>query len=515
MRKPQQKKILSMLQTISRIQSAESFAECQTASLEIGEYIESIEGEGTQTVTLLEEYCDLLFKAHNGEIGQKQLRKHLIKVENSVRSELKPNRIEVVFIPYKRAMSDSLESIWQEALKDPQCDCYIIPVPYYDRLPDKSFGQMHYEGNLYPPDLHITDWREYDFDERRPDVIFTHFSYDEENSVTSLHPNFYSERLRVLTELLVYVPYFVNIDGISEEMCDCYGVMFPHKTIVDSEKARQTYIRVLKKIEKEDNCKGFFGKPEEKFIALGSPKYDAVICAKPEDFDLPEEWRSVIEKPDGTRKKIVLYNTSINASLKNSEQYLKKIRFVLDSFRERDDVVLWWRPHPLIETTYQLMRPALLEEYKHIVTDYLSDSWGIFDDTPDLHRAIMLTNAYYGDGSSLVAIYQCTGNPIMLQNANEVVSPEDSAQHTVELSPQLFYKDPSSCLNHRDCYYYESSKLPFQGFLMYVLEDSLEKTAMAERQIGLRKGMIDNPDATAGYAIYSYSKRHVMGYVYK
>ena len=122
-------------------------------------------------------------------------------------------------------------------------------------------------------------------------------------------------------------------------------------------------------------------------------------------------------------KKVILYNTSIGAILKGNEQYLVKLRYVLGTFRSRDDVVLWWRPHPLGESTYNAMRPQLMDEYKQVVEDYKREGWGIYDDTPDLHRAIACTDAYYGDWSSLVALYQATGKPILVQNPN-IVSDE-------------------------------------------------------------------------------------------
>ena len=143
MRKHHQRNILELLETIKEAQSAGLYADCQDGALSVGEFIEDIEGEGTQTVALLEEYCDLLFQASNGEIGEKQLSKHLVKVENTVKSELKPNRIEVAFLSYKASMSDSLETIYLAAKEDPDCDAYWIPIPYYDRRPDGSVGAMH------------------------------------------------------------------------------------------------------------------------------------------------------------------------------------------------------------------------------------------------------------------------------------------------------------------------------------------------------------------------------------
>ncbi len=446
MRKHQQKQVLELIKTmneayaeIKRLFLRKDYAaviqllsDCQDFVVKIGNYIESIEGDGTRTVALLEECHEALFQAgceingSNPDGGYiKRLRERFLNIESSVLRELTPNRIEVVFLPYKAAMWDSLESIWLAARDDPNCDAYVVPIPYYDRMPDGTMGQMHYEGDQYPAYVPITDWQAYDIEEKHPDIIFIHNPYDGGNHVTIIHPGYYSKRLKDFTDLLVYVPYFVCVDDVPEHFCVCSGTMHAGKVIVQSEKIRQTYIRVFKKFEKENHCAGKFGKAEEKFVALGSPKFDKVIRSKPEDFTLPDAWRRLVDKPGGAKKKAVLYNTSMEAMLRGEEAYLKKIRCVLDTFRKRDDAVLWWRPHPLNKAAYQSMRPQLLDEYEQIVTEYKREGFGIYDDTPDMHRAVALSDAYYGDWSSLVALYQCTGKPIMIQDVDALAEKQD------------------------------------------------------------------------------------------
>jgi hypothetical protein len=66
------------------------------------------------------------------------------------------------------------------------------------------------------------------------------------------------------------------------------------------------------------------------------------------------------------------------------------------------------------------MRPDLWEQYKAIVDQYKKEGWGIYDDTADMDRAIVLSDGYYGDGSSVVQLYQQTGKPVMIQNVDIV-----------------------------------------------------------------------------------------------
>ena len=186
---------------------------------------------------------------------------------------------------------------------------------------------------------------------------------------------------------------------------------------MQTEEQRGTYISELKKVEKENNLSGVFGNLEEKFLVLGSPKFDKVAAATRENAEVPEEWKRLIYKADGSRKKVILYNTTIQALLKHNDAYLDKLEDTLGFFYEnRDEITVLWRPHPLIESTISSMRPNLLERYINIVNDYKSKAYGIFDDSWDLHRAIAVSDAYFGDGSSVAALYKATGKPYMIQN---------------------------------------------------------------------------------------------------
>lgn len=64
-----------------------------------------------------------------------------------------------------------------------------------------------------------------------------------------------------------------------------------------------------------------------------------------------------------------------------------------------------------------------MEEYDEIVERYREEGWGIYDDTADMYRAITVSDAYYGDNSSVVELYKQTGKPIMIQNVKIILDP--------------------------------------------------------------------------------------------
>lgn len=412
-----------------------TLGDCQTAAIQIGDAIERLEGEGTTAVSCLEEYCELLYQLSQRlesiapqEFGM-QLEEALDRAEREI-EQIKEKK-EVVFFPYKASMWDSLESVYLAAKEDENCDAYVVPIPYFDKNPDGSLKQMHYEGGEYPPNIEVTPYELYNLEERRPDSIYIHNPYDDWNHVTCVPERYFARNLRKYTEQLVYIPYFVlkemepddraSVDSI-KHFCFVPGVIFAHKVIVQSENMRQIYINEYLKEAKKCGLKGEHRSRkalEKKILGLGSPKYDKVHDTGKEDLIIPEEWLRIIQKQDGAWKKIIFYNISISALLHHGEKMIRKLEFVFQIFKERqEEITLLFRPHPLLQATIESMRPKLWEEYTRLVNQYCGEGWGIYDDTADINRAVILSDAYYGDMSSVVQLYQETGKPVMIQDVD-------------------------------------------------------------------------------------------------
>ena len=227
-------------------------------------------------------------------------------------------------------------------------------------------------------------YKEYDFEKHRPDMIYIHNPYDDCNYVTSVLPEFYSKNLKQYTDKLVYIPYFVlgEIDPENEEavkgiahFCTVPGVFNADVVIVQSENMRKAYIEALTDAAGENTRSHW----EKKILGLGSPKLDKVAKTSEEEYTLPERWRQILEKPDGSRKKVILYNTSVTALLQEGEKMLQKMQSVFDIFKENiEDVALLWRPHPLIKATIESMRPQLWLQYVQLEEQYKAEGWGMW-----------------------------------------------------------------------------------------------------------------------------------------
>lgn len=403
--------------------------EIQNAVIEMGNMVEDAEGEGCNEVHILESICEQIYEI---SVAVSEARKEdAIKATKKILNEITEfdrkikaldEQLEVVFLPYKADMWDSLESVWKKYSQDKSCKTFVIPIPYFEKNPDGSVNKVIYEGDRFPKDVPITHYDHYSLEKNHPDIIYIHNPYDECNFVTSIHPYFYSSKIKDYTEQLIYIPYFVlaepNLD--SDEYLEFLGnyvlvpgVIHADKVIVQSEEMKKAYVKVLDKEYGNQVPASYW---ENKIEGTGSPKFDKL--KELDNVEIPEEWIKYVTKSDGRKKKIVLYNISVSTVLKEQEQLLDKMERVFDLFEEnKDKITLLFRPHPLTESTLISMRPALYERYLEIVNKYKEADFGIYDDTPEMDRALAISDAYYGTPSSLVQLYQKMGKPIMIQNS--------------------------------------------------------------------------------------------------
>lgn len=399
----------------------------QTIAYRIGTNLEEHYKEETETVLWLEKYCDYVYQLgesieniHQYQKTLKKINRVLIEIRQRITYHIPEDKKEIVFFPYKASMWDSMESVWIAAFQDNRFDVYVVPVPYYEKNPDGSLGEIRYEGGEFPDYIPLTYWEDYNTEYRRPDIIYIHNPYGDGNFVTGIYPDFYASELVRHTDMLVYIPYYVaaeNTDIIESgglENVTTAGILHSRYVIVQSEFVKAAFIELVKDFAQKANNPNLIPLMSNKFLPLGSPKFDKVFTLKTEDYSVPKEYRYMIYKGTGEKRKIILYNTSIFRFLYHAENSLNKIRTVLKEFSHSDDYVVWWRPHPLLKATIQSMCPEFSDKYQDIISHVLSEQRVIFDDSTDLYRAIALAEAYYGDGNSIAELFKRTGKPTFI-----------------------------------------------------------------------------------------------------
>lgn len=316
-------------------------------------------------------------------------------------------RLEVVFLPYKAAMWDSLESVWRAACDDPACDVYVVPIPYRELLPDGSLAAERCEDGLFPDYVPITHHTAYDLAARRPNIAYIHNCNDGHNHVTRVLPQYFTARLKKHVETLVYIPYYVT--GMP--------------SVWDQPMAlRESAVDIAVVQHEEDRAQFDKMAPGKEVVALGSPKTDRILAFEARPPALPAGWQARL-----AGRQVLLLNTSINALMNEGERFLERLRDIFAAVARCGGTALLWRPHPLNEAAIASLRPDLYEGYRAAQGAFHQMGIGVIDDTPDVERAIALTSAYLGEhASSLSYMYALTGKPVLLLNFRADYAPDDA-----------------------------------------------------------------------------------------
>lgn len=457
--------------------------DCQDSAVKIGTTIEQYENGYRHIVEKLEKYCDMLYQlgqALENSSGALKLMKKISKsidiIANNIKYDIKCE-IEVLFLPYKASMWTSLESIWKAASMDPDCNAVVMPIPYFN-IGDPSNITEEYEGDLFPKDVQITDYRNYDIAKRHPDAIIIHNPYDDNNILTRVHPNFFSSRLKEHTDCLVYSPYFTYgnfIPGKSDYQYLEPGTVNADKIIIQSEK--------VKKIFKT------YGFSDDKLIVSGSPKIDAIVKLNSNDMDMPEKWKEKLGN-----KKIFLLNTHLTyfpASFTNTTKSGNYgVRFhneILKAILDRKDVGLIWRPHPLMNKMISAKYPECLDYIDHLEKTISNSSNCVIDNTADYRPAFVYSDAMISTWSSLINEYMVLGKPVMIFQTQP--SGETRARSPIDRGLNYYRFGPGG--------------MRFEDFIDMVVEG---KDPLYEARMNMINQAFRNLDGTAGENAYAWIK---------
>ena len=253
-------------------------ATLQETVIAFGELLEEKIGKDTESISLLESYCEILYQRYRNVSSPEEKKEEIMQEEETVSllKALKERvgkelKVQAVFLLHRAKDFAGLRPL-VDALRKENVDCKIIPIPYYDKAVNGAFREVHYEGGEFPKECAITDFKSYDFEKELPDCIVMNSPYDEYNPVFSIEPAFYSRNLKRFTGKLIYIPWFVTdeIDPENSENGKAFynmryyvtvpGVFHADYTIVQSEGMKKAYlVKILQFLEEEEKLHGTFG----------------------------------------------------------------------------------------------------------------------------------------------------------------------------------------------------------------------------------------------------------------
>ena len=399
----QQETVLTLLQ------------ELQNLAVVIGTSIEKKAGEGTEAVTSLEQYCEIVFELYqtlsqnavtDGMAVRGILDEMLQLVTKTV--ENTPFKKEIVFMPYRFNQWKAIESVWRKACEDENCIVRVVPIPYYyKRHMGEALSERYYDGDKFPDYVPITDFMEYNLEENHPDVIYIQNPHDKWNHALTVHSNYYSTELWKNTEELIYIPWFKldemrPEDGRALKTRKYYvptpGVVNADKVIVQSQGMKQSYVDYLSEWAGEDTRVIW----EEKILGLGSPLDDVV-----EEIERPAEWGE---------KKIILYNVSGNGLLEHGEKMLKKIQRTMETYAEQaENLQILWLQDFQVRQRLEKRIPEIFQGYVKILEEYQDKSWVTLLRAEEDETAVKFADAFYGDAGKCAQMMQQASKPVLLQ----------------------------------------------------------------------------------------------------
>lgn len=390
----------------------ERLEESQKSAITLGEAIEQLSGDGTETVKLLEGYCEALYNLYNAIIGNeevllkqeyKKLEQIVLEIAKSLDEELLFKK-EILFIPYKANAWQFLKPVWEKAVADEKARVIVMPIPYYEKDILGNLREMREEFAQYPEEIETVDYRTYNIELRHPDVIVIQNPYDECNYVTSIPPEYYSSKLKNMTDQLIYVPYF-EVDEIQtgeekgiqsmEYFVTVPGVVHSDIVVVQSEQMKHRYIQKLVEMAGESTRDLW----EHKLVVGKNTSLNNKV------YKLKEK-----------EKKTLAYYVSASVLYQYTELAIEKYKSVLQEFtKHKENLSIIWYVDEAIDCVLKEKEPEVYYKFQKIIDLFYQLGLGERVKYADNEESLLICDGYYGDVSRLVRICSRNKIPVMIQ----------------------------------------------------------------------------------------------------
>jgi len=412
---------------ITDLQSAQQWA------IDIGLLIEKVKGEGTEAVTNLETYCELLYSISQilseydcsksndslSEYGNK-LKCTLTLVENYI--NVIEAKKDVVFVVYKSTQWKYIEHIWNKYNNDERYDVSVVVIPYYYKRYDGSYIEMVYEIDKFrfiEKECTVLDYDNYDVKIHRPDKIYIQNPYDEWNQSLTVPQDYYSSELRNYTKELIYIPPFelreFNADDYREYYnmqyyCTMPGVVNSDFVLVQSENMKQVYVQKLCDWAGNDTRHIW-----EKKIIVNEDAYLNARKYKQNSNELDKA--SIKDK----RKKNIVFSIQISELISYKEKMLEKLKDVVNIFKEnKNSINTIWVVDGLQEEYLENNQgyEQLKEDYSDIKKRFMTAGCGVCIKRSDysVDSIADLGDAYYGCEGHIAVGFMMDNKPVMIMS---------------------------------------------------------------------------------------------------
>lgn len=399
-------------------EAGEMLSQMQQLVIDMGSLIENIKGEGTETVTSLEQLCEAIYQMSIGTSGM-DVKEYIDKSKKTFEREILCRK-EVVFIVHKSEEWKYVQWYFNNTKNVEKMDVYIVAVPYYYKKYDGTCYDAKYElekikqvvRSFNGTDENVVDNEQFDIALHHPDIIVIQNPCDEWNNTITLAKDYYSSTLQKLTDKLVYIQSF-KVEEFTEESyrewhnmkyyCTMPGVVRADEVYVQSESMRRLYMEKLTKFSE----KNLYSVWEKKVHNMSSNMQNAFVT---------NTKKQVQEDRKKQRKKIAFY-VQVGSVIQYGEQMMKKLHSVISVFENnRDSVEMVWICDGETEQYLEKYNSKLEKEYakaKKIIIDK-SIGYYIYREGRSIVELVDMCDAYYGCESYIALEFSMNKKPVMV-----------------------------------------------------------------------------------------------------
>ena len=403
-------------------------SELQNNIVSFGTLTESIKGEDCNTVKLLEQYLEVIYKvakyvqkfdegiSYEASAESKyaecdeEVKDTFASISDAIDSEI-VNRRSVLFLPVKAKHFSSMRMAYEMETATPDTDVYVMPLPYYYKEYDGSFkDEMHIDTEEFiKANIPVTDYSRFDLSLLCPEKIYINSAYDEYNMAVSVDTRFYARNVKKYTEKLIYIPYFklMEFDRANypcwynmQYYCTVPGVVMADKVYVQSENTRKVYI---------DKLNEWVG--DEKYTEIWEQKIDV--------YDESCEEHSEDELRDAGSEKTIVWFVSAGSLAEFGDKYIEKAYRNLDVFAlSKDKLKVLLISEPFLDEMIKTYSDELYKKWTGFIDEFNRSGIGevVSQVEEKSVEALLKANAYYGDPSYICKDFIAMKKPVMLQN---------------------------------------------------------------------------------------------------
>lgn len=286
------------------------------------------------------------------------------KIKDKICEIYRSDNFTIAFLPYKRSMWNSMESVYEECVKS-GIKTYVCPLPYLRKTQDGEY--LDKDEFEYGTDIMLLP-------ELKTDFIVIHYPYDGKNKVTGMIPKYYTQELKQYGQV-IYIPYScTNMKMLRVQP----GIANVDYAFLGSEIEAAQFITEWAEIGVDFSGRVF---------GLGSPKMDA------------------IKKISHGSATIIL--NSLAPFLYEPFNRINKYKHIMIEETAKGKKVIF-RPHPLLRQTIKSMRPDTESEYTKLLI--FAEGLGVeVDESENLEATLGRADYLISDHSSVVEMWASAG----------------------------------------------------------------------------------------------------------